>query len=64
MIGGKKDKNARIVIPYESDHEGDSLPCPKRSKHSLDVELDNIEKKHTKKEPKWTLIDTKGKKNI
>ena len=64
------DETTHMVIPYESDHEGDSLPYPKRSKKSLDDELDIIEKSNkTNKSNKfkgkcWTLIDNKGKKHI
>ncbi len=62
----EEDENAHTVIPYESDHEGDSLPCPKVTKEKLDDELNEIQAKNKFKlqAKKWTIVDNKGKKYI
>ena len=44
----ENDKQSFIVDPYESDHEGDSLPYPKVSLHELDRQLDSISKYNLK----------------
>ena len=38
----ESNPNDILITAYESDHEGDSLPYPKKSKEQLDRELDEI----------------------
>ncbi len=42
----ENDKLAKVIIPYEGEYLGDSLPFPKRMKNQLDIELDQLHKRN------------------